>query len=447
MENQADNFTTGSIPRKLIKFMFPILGALVLQAMYGAVDMIIVGKFGTTEGLSAVSTGSAVINFVTMVISGLTMGITVLIGRYIGEKAPERIREVVGGAVCFFGILAIVFTLIMVIPAKFIVSLMQAPTESFALTVQYVQICGMGLVFIIGYNVISGIFRGMGNSGLPLVFVAVACVANVLLDLLFIAVWHMNVAGAALATVLAQAISVILSFLIIRKQSSLLFITIKDIRFNKEIKKFCKLGLPITLQSGLSNISFLLICAIINNLGLAASSGYGVAQKINGFIMLLPGTLMQSISAFVAQNMGAGLPQRAKKATWFGMMIGVSIGVIIFYTAFFHGDFLAKLFSDDEVVIGKTAEYLKGFSPEPIITCISFSLIGYFNGRGKTMFTMIQGLIQAFLVRIPITWFMSRKPDVTLTDIGVAVPAATMCGILMCVIYYVVLEKRSSSEN
>ncbi len=443
MTTSANDFTTGSIPRKMLKFMTPVLGALALQAMYGAVDMLIVGQFGTVEGLSAVATGSNVINIFTTIIAGLTMGITVLIGQYTGRGEKALVGDVVGGAVCFFICLGAVFTLLTIVLAAPFTVLMQAPAESFESTVEYIVICGAGTVFIIGYNVISGIFRGIGNSRQPLFFVTVACVANIVLDLLFVAGFHMNVAGAALATVIAQALSVLMSFAVIRKSTELSF-TRKKIRFNKEIAKFLQLGFPLTLQMGLSNISFLLILAIINNLGLSASSGFGIAQKIISFIMLIPATLTQSVSAFVAQNIGAKLPQRAKRATWVAIASGASVGVAIFLVACFQGEVLAKLFTDDTAVMIRAAEYLKGFSPEPIITCVSFSLIGYFNGCGRTVFSMVQSLAQAFLIRIPFTYIMSLRSDVTLTHIGLAVPASTMFGIFLCVGYYVYLEKSAS---
>jgi len=447
MDNNADNFTTGSIPKKLLKFMIPIFGALTLQAMYGAVDMLVVGKFGTTEGLSAVSTGSAIITFFIMVIAGLTMGITVLIGRYIGEGKQERIRWVVGGAVCFFGCLGVVLTVLIVVLASPLASVMQAPRESFRLTVQFIRISGAGTLFIVGYNVISGIFRGAGNSRLPLIFVAIASVINVALDLLFVGVFHMNAGGAALANIISQALSVVVSLSVIKSQPTLFSVKRKDIKFNAEIGKFCKLGLPLTLQSAFSNMSFLLICAFINNLGLTASSGYGVAQKIISFIMLVPGTLIQAIAVFVSQNTGANQPQRAKSATWFGIAVGASIGVLCFIMAFFKGAALASLFSGDGAVIVKAAEYLKGFSPDTILTCISFSLVGYFNGRGRTIFTLIQGLAQSLIVRVPVTYAMCLLPDVTLTQIGIAVPSSSAFGIVLCIGYYIYLEKKENDNK
>ncbi len=437
MEKNSNDFTQGSILTKMLKFMLPILGALVLQAMYGAVDILVVGWFGTTAGISGVSTGSSIVNLVIFSVAGLSMGITVLIGRYIGERRPEKVGKVIGGAVCFFIVLSVVLAAVMLIFARQLSILMQAPEEALDLTVTYVRICGGGIFFIIAYNVISSIFRGMGNSRLPLIFVAIACVTNIVGDLLFVAVLHMNVAGAALATVMAQAVSVVLSLVIIRKQELPFTMKRQDICFNREIGNFVRVGIPIAFQEILTQLSFLALCAFINRLGLDASSGYGVANKIVSFVMLVPGALMQSMSAFVAQNVGAGKENRARKAMFTGMIIGCSIGVFITLLTFLRGDLLAIIFTGDAKVVVRAAEYLKGFSLEAVVTSILFSFIGYFNGHSQTMFVMLQGLAQTFIVRLPMSYVMSIQPDASLTNIGLAAPCATIFGIVINVVFFV----------
>ncbi len=239
----AGDFTQGSIANKLIRFMIPILGALVLQAMYGAVDLLVVGQFGTDAGISAVSTGSNVINLVTFVISELTMGVTVLIGRYLGENRHERIGKVIGGAIVFFAIMAAALMILLLAFAPQFASWLNAPKEAYDLTVTYIRICGAGILFVVAYNVISGIFRGLGNSRLPLIFVAIACVVNIVGDLVFVAVFKMNVAGAALATILAQLVSVVMSLAIIKKQQFPFHFSKKDICFSSEIRNFLKSGI------------------------------------------------------------------------------------------------------------------------------------------------------------------------------------------------------------
>ena len=358
----AGDFTQGSIANKLIRFMIPILGALVLQAMYGAVDLLVVGQFGTDAGISAVSTGSNVINLVTFVISELTMGVTVLIGRYLGENRNERIGKVIGGAIVFFAIMAAVLMVLLLAFAPQFASWLNAPKEAYDLTVTYIRICGAGILFVVAYNVISGIFRGLGNSRLPLIFVAIACVVNIVGDLVFVAVFKMNVAGAALATILAQLVSVVMSLAIIKKQQFPFHFSKKDICFTSEIRNFLKVGFPIALQEFLTNISFLILCAIINGMGLEASSGYGIAQKVVSFIMLIPSSLMQSMSAFVAQNVGAGKEDRARKAMRTGMLLGVTIGIFVSALSFFRGDIPSALFTGNQAFIARSAEYLKGFA-------------------------------------------------------------------------------------
>ncbi|WP_054743315.1 MATE family efflux transporter [Cellulosilyticum ruminicola] len=447
MKDKANDFTTGSIAAKLIAFMVPILGALILQAMYGAVDILIVGWYGTTAGISAVSTGSNIVNLIIFTVAGLSMGITVLIGRYIGEKREEKIGKVIGGAICLFTAIAVVVSIIMLTFARPLAQLMQAPKEALDLTVLYVRICGGGIIFIITYNMISSIFRGMGNSRLPLIFVSIACVANIVGDLVFVAGCHMNVAGAALATVMAQAISVVLSLIIIKRQNLPFKMSFKDICFNEEIGHFLKIGAPIAFQEILTNISFLALCAFINHLGLEASSGYGIANKIVGFVMLVPGSLMQSMSSFVAQNVGAGKERRAREAMTTGMVIGASIGVVITVLTFLRGDLLAQLFTNDSNVVFQAAAYLKGFSLEAIITCVLFSFMGYFNGHSETLFVMLQGIAQSFIVRLPMSYFMSIRPHASLTHIGLAAPTATLFGILINLTYFIIYTKKVREKN
>lgn len=442
MNKLSDDFTQGSIAKKLLKFMVPILGALVLQAMYGAVDLLVVGQFGTSAGISAVSTGSNIINLATFIITGLTMGVTVLISRYLGEQSPERIGKVIGGAIAFFFLLTVMMMALLLVFAPGFARALNAPEEAYGLTVEYVRICGAGLVFVVAYNVISGIFRGLGNSRLPLIFVSIACVVNIAGDLLFVAVFQMDVAGAAFATILAQLVSVVLSLVIIKRQELPFSVSWADIGFNPEIKNFLKLGFPIALQDMLVNISFLILCAIVNGIGLEASSGYGIAQKVTAFVMLIPSALMQSMSAFVAQNVGAGKEERAKKAMVTGMVIGACIGVFIFAFSFFGGNLPSALFTSDPAYIARSAEYLKGFSPEAILTCLVFSYIGYFNGHGKTMPVMVQGITSSFLIRVPLSYLFSIQPGANLVTIGAAVPITSVYGILFFTVCYVAFQQK-----
>ena len=446
MSKQSADFTQGSILKKLLWFMVPILGALILQAAYGAVDLLVVGRFGSTSGLSAVSTGSQVLNLVTFVVTQLAMGITVLIARYLGEKSPDRIPPVLGGAALVFALISVGLCVLLVCFARPISVLMQAPAESLDLTVSYVHICGSGIFFIVAYNVLSAIFRGLGDSKSPLLFVLVACVVNIFGDLLLVAVFHMDAAGAALATVFAQTISVVCAVVMLFKKKLPFTLTKKDFRFNSQCQKFLKIGLPLALQECLTQLSFLALCAFVNRLGLEASSGYGVASKIVNFAMLVPSALMQSMASFVSQNVGAGNPKRAKRSMFTGIAVGLGFGCVMFALVMLKGDALSGFFSTDPGVIQKGFEYLKGFAPETILTAVLFSMIGYFNGNQKTFWVMIQGLVQTLLVRLPMAYIMSIQPNASLTMIGLAAPASTAVGILLNVGFYLYLKRKQSQR-
>lgn len=441
------DFTQGSIFKKLVAFMIPVLGALVLQAAYGAVDLFVVGRFGTTAGLSAVSTGSQVLNLVTFVITQFAMGITVLIARYIGEKKQKNIGALIGGSTILFGIVSVILFIIMVLFATPISTLMQAPTEALNLTATYVRICGGGIFFIVAYNVLSAIFRGLGDSKSPLLFVAVACLINVVGDLVLVAGFHLDAAGAAMATVLAQACSVLFALGLLKKRKLPFEIHKHDFKINPHCIRAMKIGVPLALQECLTQISFLALCAFINRLGLEASSGYGVACKIVNFAMLVPSSLMQSMASFVAQNVGAGNEKRAKNSMFTGMGIGLFIGVFVFCLVLFKGDMLTGIFTTEQGVINQGYAYLKGFALETIVTAILFSMIGYFNGHDKTVWVMVQGLVQTLIVRLPLSYYMSIQPNASLTNIGLAAPIATITGIILNVSFYIYLNKKMNSEQ
>ena len=446
MNDKAD-FTQGSILKKLVFFMLPVLGTLILQAAYGAVDLLVVGRFGSTSGLSAVSTGSQVLNLVTFVVIQFAMGITVLIARYLGEKKPQQIGAVIGGAVVVFALISIGLFIIMVCFARPISVLMQAPAEAVDLTSQYVRICGSGIFFIVAYNLMSAIFRGLGDSKSPLLFVLVACIVNVIGDLFFVAVLHKDAAGAAVATVMAQALSVVFAVILLLKKELPFAIKKSDFRFNPQCKKFLKIGLPLALQECLTQLSFLALCAFVNRLGLEASSGYGVACKIVNFAMLVPSALMQSMASFVSQNVGAGKTKRAKKSMVTGIGVGLAVGCVVFLLVMFKGDVLAGFFSTDAAVIQNGYDYLKGFALETIVTAVLFSMIGYFNGNNKTLWVMAQGLIQTLLVRLPLAYFMSIQPNASLTKIGLAAPISTIVGIILNVGFFICLERVGNKKT
>lgn len=448
---QIQSFTEGNIFSPLIRFALPVLFALFLQTMYGAVDLLVVGQFGGNLAdvyVSAVSTGSQIMQALTVVITGLSMGLTVFVGKEIGAGMRERAGKIIGSGIFMFGLIALGVTAVMLFIAPLLAKIMQAPQEAFEQTVSYIIICSVGALFIVAYNLVGSIFRGIGDSKMPLITVAIACVLNIAADLLLVAVFKMGASGAAIATVFAQAISVLVSLIIIRRRELPFVLTIKDVRPKGiYIKEILRLGIPIALQDFLVNISFLVIIAIVNSLGLTASAGVGVAEKLCGFLMLVPSAFMQSMSAFVAQNMGAKKPKRARKALLCGIASSLVTSVVMAYFTFYHGDILAGIFAKDTEVILAAADYLRAYAMDCLLTSFLFCFIGYFNGCSCTTFVMIQGIVGAFGVRLPLSWIISRQAEVSLFHIGLATPASSFVQIVLCGIYFCMLLGRQKKDE
>lgn len=442
-EKKEISFTEGSVFAALIRFALPVFGALVLQAAYGAVDLLVVGRFGDATSISAVGTGSSFMQMVTLIITSLAMGATVVIGQHIGEKKPKLAGDAVGATIILFIVVGVVLTVMLEIFAGNIAHLLNVPDEAFGKTVEYLRICSAGILIIIAYNVISGVLRGVGNANLPFIFVGIACVVNIIGDLLCVGVLKMDVAGAAYATITAQLVSVIASVFVLRRQHLPISFSKEQCRPNMvEMKRILGVGVPIALQELTVQISFLVINSIINNMGLMQSAGYGVAQKLVVFIMLVPSSIMQSVSAFVAQNIGAGQKKRAQKGFLTAMAIGCSVGVVIFCLGFFGGAQMSSIFTSDVEVIAQSADYLKGFSAECILTCVLFSSIGYFNGCGNSLPTMIQGITSAVCIRIPVAIFMSKLPGGSLMLVGFSTPITTLYGIIFFLICFAGLKRK-----
>ncbi len=444
-ENQI---TEGNILKSLIKFALPVLITLFLQALYGGVDLLVVGQFSETADVSGVATGSTLMHTVTMIVTGLAMGITVLVAQRIGEKNPEGAGKVIGSGICLFAIGAVLMSVMLIIATDTLAALMHAPAEAFDKTVAYIRICGTGSIFIVAYNVLGAVFRGIGDSKTPLMTVCISCVLNIAGDLLFVAVLGMGAAGAALATMISQAVSVVVSLIIISKRELPFAFHRNYIKFDGAlIKNELKLGIPIAMQELLVGFSFLIIQAIANSFDVTSSAGVGVAEKVCSFIMLVPSAFMQSMAAFVAQNMGAKKPERAKKALVYGILTSLSVGVLIAIFTFVRGDLLASIFSGESDVIAAAHDYLKAYAIDVMLVSIMFCMVGYFNGLGQTLFVMVQGIIGALGVRVPVVLFMSQLPNTSLFLIGLGTPGSTLAQIIMCVGFMFYLKKKNDKTD
>lgn len=440
---EQKNFTEGKILVPLLKFAIPVLFALFLQSLYGAVDLMIVGKFADPADVSGVSTGSQIMMTLTNLVSSLSMGMTVFLGQKIGERKASEGGEIVANGIKLFLSIGIFLTVFISLMAGNLANIMNAPKEAFDLTVSYIRICGAGAIVIITYNLIGSIFRGLGDSVTPLITVAIACVCNIVGDLILVAGFDMGTKGAAIATVLAQLISVLISLWLISKKELPFKLDRACFKSGKGIiKKIVFIGAPIALQDFLVGISFLVILAIVNSLGVIASAGVGVAEKVCAFIMLIPSAFAQSMSAFVSQNRGAGRYDRAFKGLKYAIGVSFIFAVLMFYTGFFHGDMLAGIFAKDAEVVAASWDYLKAYAIDCLFTCFLFCFIGFFNGMEYTRFVMAQGIVGAFLIRIPVSYIMSKQEPVSLFHIGLATPCSTVMQIAMCFLCLLYLKKK-----
>lgn len=443
-----NDFTSGAILPKLLQFMLPVLFSMFLQALYGAVDLLIVGQFASTADVSAVSTGSQIISTLTNLIVSFSMGITVAVGQRIGQKRPDDAAHIIGTGVILFAIIGLVFSIASVIGSSGLAWIMKAPEEAFDLTTDYIKICGAGFIVISAYNLLGSIFRGLGDSKTPLIAVGLACIFNIIGDLVLVSVFNMGAAGAALATVLAQLVSVVISFFMIRRATLPFEFRKAHVKLKKSFAVLiAKIGIPVALQEFLVGASFLVLLAIVNQLGVTASAGVGVAQKVCTFIMLVPISFMQSMTAFVAQNYGAGKMQRAQKTLKIVIGISFTFGIVMFLISFFRGDLLASVFSQDADTIQASWNYLKAYAIDCLFTCFLFCFIGYFNGIGKTKFVMLQGLCGAFIVRVPFALLMQQIGNGSLFLIGMSIPCSTVLQIAMFFIAYFKIKSSNIQEQ
>lgn len=445
---RKDSFTEGRIYGPLIRFALPVLAALFLQSLYGAVDLLVVGRFADAAEVSAVSTGSQIMTTFTNLIAALAMGTTVLIGQEIGQKRPEDAGRTVGASIVLFLLIGVIMSALMAVGAGGLARILQAPEEAFVSTTHYIRICGSGMIVIIAYNMIGSIFRGIGDSATPLVAVAIACVGNIFGDLLMVAVFHMGAAGAAIATVASQALSVVISlWLISKKRLPFVFHRSFIRRDGRIMRRVLQIGTPIALQDLLVNVSFLVILAIVNSLGVTASAGVGVAEKVCAFIMLVPSAFSQSLAAFVSQNYGAGKMQRATRGLLYAILTSLGMGVVMSALSFFHGNVLAGIFAKDTSVVLAAWDYLKAYAIDCLLTPIFFCFLGFYNGISRTKFVMVQGIVSAFCVRVPVSWLMSRITPVSLFHIGLATPASSLLQVVLCLIYFVHLRREGVTDK
>ncbi len=435
--------TSGSVMKNLLFFSLPYLLSFFLQTLYGMADLLIIGQYGGVADTTAVSVGSQVMHMLTVMIVGLAMGATVNIGQAIGGRDNRRAALFTGNTVTLFMGLSSVLTLLLLILRSAIVFAVSTPADAAAGTVDYLTICFIGIPFITAYNIISAVFRGMGDSKSPMYFIAVACAANIALDYLFIGALGMGPAGAALGTVLSQAISVIISLIVIKRRSTGLALTKADIRPNKQIiGRILKIGIPVAMQDGFIQIAFMVITVIANRRGLNDAAAVGIVEKIIGFLFLVPSSMLSAVSALGAQNIGAQKPERARKTLLYAIFIAAGFGGTVAVIMQFLSSGAVSLFTDSAVVTRLGGEYLRGYAWDCLFAGIHFAFSGYFCACGKSGISFMHNMIAILLVRIPGAYFMSSMFPGTLYPMGLATAAGSLLSAIICAAAFIILIKK-----
>ena len=444
---EENRLTEGNIASALFRFAVPFLAATFLQFLYGAADLFVVGRYCAAESVAAVSTGTQVTQIITSLATGLTLGGTILVGQYMGSRDYDRVKEMIGTTFTVFAAAALVLTALLLAFKEPVLTMLDTPAESFALTDTYVTICGLGTIFICGYNAISAVLRGYGDSARPMAFVGLACALNIALDIVFVKYLAMGVAGTALATVLSQAFSMAASVVYLKRARFIFDFKLKSFRpVGALAKELARVGIPISFQEMLIRISFLYLTAVMNRCGVYAAAVVGIGSKYDVFAMLTATSMANALAAFTAQNMGAGKRERARASLWYGLGFALSVSLLFWGFAQWHPDRMIRVFSDDPHVIAAGVPFFRSCSYDYVLVTIVFCLNGYLNGRQKTVWTMMSSAAGALTLRIPLVYLFGRYFADDLGMLGSIAPAVS--GIMACyTLFYVWHEGRGHEER
>ena len=448
MNSLEKNLTNGSVLKNIAYFSLPYLLSYFLQTLYGLADLFIIGQFEGVASTTAVSIGSQVMHMLTVMIVGLAMGSTVCIGQAVGAGNKKRASAAIGNTVTLFMLLSVVITALLLALVRPIVSVMSTPAEAADGTRAYLTICFIGIPFITAYNIISSIFRGLGDSKSPMIFIAVACAANIALDYIFIGAMGLGPAGAALGTTLSQAISVVFSLVVILRRKSGISLERRDLHPQRDtMGRLLRIGVPVAAQDGLIQIAFIVITVIANRRGLDAAAAVGIVEKIISFVFLVPSSMLSTVSALCAQNIGAGKQARAEQTLRYAIIIAVSFGIIIALLTQFISEQAVGLFTPDVIVITLGGQYLRGYIWDALFAGIHFCFSGYFCACGRSEISFIHNISAIALVRIPGVYLTSKLFPDTLFPMGLATAAGSLLSVIICVIAFALLKKHSVKSS
>lgn len=445
MENQL---TEGSVFKNLIRFSLPFLFSNFLQTLYGMADLFIAGQFNGPDIITAVSIGSQIMHMITVIIIGLAMGSTVLIGRAVGEGNKEKIKSLISSTSIVFIVTALIFTFITILFCPLLVNAISTPPEAVSQTKIYLWICFAGIPFITAYNVIAAVYRGLGDSKSPMIYITICCVINIILDYIFMGIFKMQAGGAAIATVLSQAISVAISLIAFKKMAKKQDISTKNSKADKtDSKEIIKIGLPVSAQDGFIQVSFLVITIIANKRGVNVAAAVGVVEKIICFLFLFPSAMLSSISALAAQNHGAGKPKRAELTLLQGMLISVSTGLIFAVLFQFFAESIISMFSKDQNVIILGTQYIHSYVFDCVFAAIHFSFSGYFCACKKSMYAFIHNVLSILIFRIPGAYLASVFFPESLFPMGLAATTGSLFSSIICAFMFIHLRKNYLKTN
>ncbi len=417
----ANDLTQGSMFKNLMRFSLPYLLSCFLQTFYGLADLFITGQFYGADAITAVSVGSQITHMLTVVIVGLAMGATVAVGHGTGAGKRERVAKAVGNTVTLFAAFSAVLTVVLILCLDGIVAAVSTPAEAVGQAGEYLLVCFAGIPFITAYNVISSIFRGMGDSRTPMYFVAAAGVLNIILDYILIGPCGMGAMGAALATVIAQGCSVALGLTVM-----------------------LRVGIPIAAQDGFIQISFLVITAIANSRGVDVAAAVGIVEKLIGFFFLVPSAMLSSVSAIAAQNAGAGKHGQSRSVLRYGICVSVCFGLVVAMFCQPGAELLLRPFAREEPeVIRLGAQYLRAYSFDCAVAGIHFCFSGYFCAYGKAALSFLHNLLSVLLVRIPGAYLASVFFSESLYPMGWSAPAGSLLSAGICVVFYFLMKFRN----
>lgn len=438
------NLTSGSVLKNIIYFSLPYMLSYFLQTLYGMADLFIIGQFDGVAGTTAVSNGSQVMYMLTVIIVGLAMGTTVNIGKAVGRRDREDMSRIIGNTVTLFMTISVVLMVVLILLVRLIVSVIGTPSQAVEGSVNYLTVCFIGIPFITAYNIISSIFRGMGDSKSPMYFIATACFANIVLDYLFMGVLKLGPTGAALGTTLSQTLSVLISLIYIRKKNTGIELEKSDLKPDKEtIGKILKTGIPVSLQDGFIQVAFIIITVIANHRGINDAAAVGIVEKVIGVLFIVPSSMLATVSALSAQNIGAKKYDRAEKTLRYAIILTVSYGIVVATITQFISKLIISLFSPDSTVILLGSEYLTGYSWDCIFAGIHFCFTGYFCAYGKSYIGFVHNIISILFIRIPGSYLASAMFSDTLLPMGFAASAGSVLSILICVGAFIWLKTHS----